>query len=109
MKLLALLSNRDDIIIPDVKSALKQYTVYPLKTIEELEDLYSNIPLNLLLIDTTSHKLSSMSDFLNKLDNDRVVLITPDKLDKYTKDSLPRSIYDFVDAGAIKDRASCNC
>lgn len=102
MKLLALLSNRDDIIIPDVKSALKRYTVYPLKTFEELEDLYSNIPLNLLLIDTTSHKLSSMSDFLNKLDDDRVVLITPDKPEKNTKDSLPRSIYDFVDARAIK-------
>jgi nitrogen-specific signal transduction histidine kinase len=102
MKLLALLSNRDDSIVPDVKSALKRYTVYPLKTFEELEDLYSNIPLNLLLIDTTSHKLSSMSDFLNKLDNDRVVLIAPDKLDKYTKDSLPRSIYDSIDAGSIK-------
>jgi len=102
MKLLALLSNRDDSIIPDVKSALKQYTVYPLKTIEELEDLYSNIPLNLLLIDTTSHKLSSMGDFLDKLDNDRVVLITPDKLDKYTKDNLPRSVFDSVDAGTIR-------
>jgi len=102
MKLLALLSNRDDSIIPDVKSALRQYTVYPLKTIEELEDLYSNIPLNLLLIDTTSHKLSSMGDFLDKLDNDRVVLITPDKLDKYTKDNLPRSVFDSVDAGAIR-------
>jgi len=102
VKLLALLSGRDDSIVPDVKNALKRYTVYPLKTVDELEDLYSNIPLNLLLIDTTSHKLSSMSDFLNKLDNDRVVLIVPDALDSYAKDGLPRSIYDSIEARAIK-------
>jgi nitrogen-specific signal transduction histidine kinase len=102
VKLLALLSNRDDNIIPDVKSALRQYTVYPLKTMGELEDLYSNIPLHLLLIDTTSHKLSSMGDFLDKLDNDRVVLITLDKLDKYIKDNLPRSVFDSVDTGSIR-------
>ena len=68
MELLALLSNNDDLIIPDVKNALKQYTVYPLKTLEELEELYSNIPLNLFLIDSISHKLSSLGDFLNKMD-----------------------------------------
>jgi len=43
-----------------------------------------------------------MGDFLDKLDNDRVVLITPDKLDKYTKDNLPRSVFDSVDAGTIR-------
>ncbi len=102
MELLALLSSRDDIIIPAVKGALKQYTVYPLKTVEELEDLYGNIPLNLLLIDTVSHKLSFLNDFLNKLDNDRVVLITQGRLDKYTKDNLPRCVVDSVDAESIR-------
>lgn len=102
MELLALLSSRDDIIIPAVKGALRQYTVYPLKTVEELEDLYGNIPLNLLLIDTVSHKLSFLNDFLNKLDNDRVVLITPEKLDKYTKDNMPRCVVDSVDAESIR-------
>jgi len=102
VELLALLSSRDDIIIPAVKGALKQYTVYPLKTVEELEDLYGNIPLNLLLIDTVSHKLSFLNDFLNKLDNDRVVLITPERLDKYTKDNLPRCVVDSVDAESIR-------
>ncbi|MBI5408540.1 MAG: PAS domain-containing protein [Nitrospirae bacterium] len=103
MELLALLSNRDDHIIPEVKNALRQYTVYPLKSIEELEDLYGNIPLNLLLIDTVSHKLSTLGDFLGRLDNDRVVLITPEKLDKYTKDTLPRSVFDSIDEESIRD------
>jgi nitrogen-specific signal transduction histidine kinase len=102
VELLALLSSRDDTIIPAVKGALRQYTVYPLKTVEELEDLYGNIPLSLLLIDTVSHKLSFLNDFLNKLDNDRVVLITPEKLDRYTKDNLPGCVVDSVDAGSIR-------
>ena len=45
MELLALLS-RDDIITTRVKETLKKYTVYPLRTIEELEDLYANIPIH---------------------------------------------------------------
>ncbi|RJQ44671.1 MAG: PAS domain-containing protein [Nitrospiraceae bacterium] len=102
MELLALLSSRDDVVVPNVKGALKQYTVYPLKTVEELEDLYSNIPLNLLLIDTSSHRLSSVENFLNRLDQDRVVLITPEKLDRYTKDNLPKSVFDSINAEAIR-------
>ena len=96
MELLALLSSRDESVISSVKGALKLYTVYPLKTLDELEDLYGNLPLNLLLIDTSSHKLSSLGDFLGRLDNDRVVLITQDKLDKYNKEQLPRSVFDSV-------------
>ncbi|KPK01794.1 MAG: hypothetical protein AMK71_04335 [Nitrospira bacterium SG8_35_4] len=57
MQILALLSNRDDVMVPHIKGALRKYTVYPLKTMEEVKDLYSNIPLNLLLIDTVSHSL----------------------------------------------------
>lgn len=102
MELLALLSSRDDVVIPGVKGALKQYTVYPLKTLEELEDLYSNIPLNLLLLDISSHKLSALTDFLERLDNDRVILITPERLDRYTLEQLPRSVYDSVDTAGIR-------
>ncbi len=102
MELLALLSNRDDVIILSVKETLKRYTVYPLKTVEELEDLYSNIPLNLLLIDTVSHRLSSLGDLLDKLDDDMVVLITPEKLDKFSLENLPPSVYDCIDVDSIR-------
>ncbi len=102
MELLALLSNRDDIIIPAVKESLKKYTIYPLKTIEELEDLYSNIPLSLIIIDTVSHRISSLEGILSKLDDDMVVLITPEKLDKNALDNLPSSVYDSVGIESIK-------
>ena len=101
MELLALLSDSDDVIIPHVKKALHQFTVYPLKTLEELEDLYSNIPLNLVLIDGDSHKLHTLGDFLNKLDENKVVLITPDKPDKYEVDNLPNSVFECVYAGTL--------
>lgn len=102
MELLALLSNRDDIIIPDVKESLKKYTIYPLKTIEELEDLYSNIPLSLIIIDTVSHRISSLEGILSTLDDDMVVLIAPEKLDKNALDNLPSSVYDSVGIESIK-------
>ncbi|MEW6410541.1 MAG: histidine kinase dimerization/phospho-acceptor domain-containing protein, partial [Nitrospirota bacterium] len=88
---------------PDVKETLKKYTVYPLKTVEELEDLYSNTPLNLLIIDTVSHRLSSLEELLNRLDDDMVVLITPEKLDKFTIDNFPPSVYECIDVESIKD------
>jgi nitrogen-specific signal transduction histidine kinase len=101
MELLALLSNRDE-IIPEVKEALKKYTVYPLKTIEELEDLYGNIPLSLFIIDTVSHKLSSLGELLSKLDDDMVVLIASEKPDKFTMEQFPPSVYDCIDAESIR-------
>jgi nitrogen-specific signal transduction histidine kinase len=101
MELLALLSN-DDIIITEVKEVLKRYTVYPLRTIEELEDLHTNIPLNLFLIDTVSHKLSRIEDLLDKLDDDMVILIPSEKPDKFTLENLPKSVYDCIDAQSIR-------
>ncbi|MBI4838938.1 MAG: GAF domain-containing protein [Nitrospirae bacterium] len=95
MELLALLTNRDD-IIPEVKTALKKYTVYPLKTQEEFEDLHTNIPINLLLIDSGSHRLSRIGDLLGKMDNDTVILITPEKLDRFAMGNLPPSIFDCI-------------
>lgn len=103
MEILALLSNRDDLIINNVKSVLGKYTVYPLKALEELEDLYTNIPLNLLIIDTVSHRLSTLKNFLNKLDENMVMLITPEKLDRFSKESLPSSVYDSVSEDALAE------
>jgi nitrogen-specific signal transduction histidine kinase len=102
MQILALLSNRDDVMVPHIKGALGKYTVYPLKTMEEVKDLYSNIPLNLLLIDTISHSLSSLRDFLSNLDDDITILIAPEKIDKFTKDALPKSVFDCVDIDSIR-------
>lgn len=102
MNLLALLSNRDDVIIPEVKEALKRYTVYPLKTLEEFEDLHINIPINLLLIDTVSHNLSQLEDLLNKIDNGMIILITPERFDRFTLESMPPSVYDCVEVQSIR-------
>ena len=102
MELLALLCNSDDVIIPEVKASLNGYTVYPLKTLEELEDLYANMPINLILIDTFSYRLSSLNGFLSKLNEDVVVLIAPEKLDKFSMDNLPQSIYDCIDSKSIR-------
>lgn len=102
MQILALLSNRDDVMVPHIKGALKKYTVYPLKTMEEVKDLYSNIPLNLLLIDTVSHRISSLRDFLGNLDDDIAILVTPEKINAFTKDALPKSVFDCVDIDSIR-------
>ncbi len=100
MELLALLSDSDMIIL-NVKRALHQFTVYPLKTLEELEELYRNIPLNLVLIESDSYKLHSFRDFLGKLDENKVVLITPERPDKYEMDNLPNSVFDCVDVEKV--------
>jgi nitrogen-specific signal transduction histidine kinase len=102
MELLALLSSNDEFIIPHVKDALRQHTVYPLKTLAELEELYNNIPLNLFLVDTHSHKLSALQDFLVRLDEDTVVLITPEKFDNFRMANLPKSVFECIDADAVK-------
>ncbi len=101
MELLALLS-RDDIITARVKEALKKYTVYPLRTIEELEDLYANIPVHLILIDTGSHRLSAVEDLLNKLNDDIVVLIAQEKPDKFTLENMQKSVFACVETEAIR-------
>ncbi len=105
MELLAFLS-KDDIIISNVKKILKKFTVYPLNSVEELEDLYTNIPINLLFIDTRSRKLSSVEDILGKLDEDMVVLITSEKPDKDTIESFPKSVYECLDIDLIDTELS---
>ena len=97
MELMALLSKRDDDVVHSVKSVLKKYTVYPLKTLDELRDLNSNIPLNLLIIDTVSHRLSSLAGFLENLDDGMVILITAEKPDHFMRDSLPKSVFECIE------------
>ncbi len=96
MELLALLSKKDETIVQEVKKALKKYTVYPLRTIEELEDLHTSVPLNLILIDTASFQLSRIENLLDRLDDDMVILVAPEKPDKFTIENLPRSVYDCI-------------
>lgn len=96
MELLALLSNRDELIL-DIKKALDKYTVYPLKTLAELEDLNSNIPLNLVLIDITSLDLSDVRTFLERLDDGMALLIAPENEDQHLHD-LPRSVIGTISA-----------
>jgi PAS domain S-box-containing protein len=103
MELLALLSN-NDATVEQIKRILNEYTVYPVRTAEELEDLSTNIPLNLILIDTLSHKISKIEDLLMKFDNDMVILLTQEKPDKYTMDNLPQSVYDCIDIQSIKNK-----
>ncbi|MBI4697677.1 MAG: PAS domain-containing protein [Nitrospirae bacterium] len=102
MEILALLSKGDDFIVSEVKDALKGYTVYPLKTLDELEELHSNIPLKVILIDTVSYRLSSLDDLLSRLHEGSVVLITPEKLNRFNSDNLPRSIYECIDSRSIR-------
>ncbi len=101
MEILALLSNRDE-IIDEVKSILGKYTIYPLRTIEELEDLYSNIPLNLLLIDSLSHKLSDLEDFLGRLDNGKALLLV-DKPAVSGHAGLPESVYGSISIESLRE------
>jgi PAS domain S-box-containing protein len=101
MELLALLSN-NDATIEEVKKALQRYTVYPVRTIEELDDLQANIPLNLVLIDAVSHGISRIEDFLLRLENDIAILITPEKPDTFTIENLPQSVYGCIDIHSIR-------
>ncbi len=112
MEFLALLSNRDDAVIQNIKKALGKYTVYPLKTVEELEDLYSNIPLSLLIIDASPDRLSSVENLLNRIDDDMVVIIMEDGSAAFLPDNLPRSVFDCIavdftgeDLPAVVERA----
>ena len=102
MELIALLSNSDERIIPVVKGALKKYTVYPLRTLGELEDLRNNLPLNLFLIDTSSQKMSHFTDFLNSLKDNMVVLITAGKMDSFGRDNLPCSVCECIDEESLR-------
>jgi nitrogen-specific signal transduction histidine kinase len=90
MELLALLSNSNKLIF-NIKGILDRYTVYPLKTLAELEDLNSNIPLNLVLIDTAGLDLPDVRKFLERLDDGMALLLVPEDKDQLLQ-NLPRSV-----------------
>ncbi|NOZ69407.1 MAG: PAS domain-containing protein [Deferribacteres bacterium] len=99
MEFLALLSNRDEAVIRDIRKALGRYTVYPLKTVEELEELYRNIPLSLLIIDTLPGRLSSVEGLLNMTADDMVVIITEHgPAARFAASDLPPSVFDCIAA-----------
>ncbi len=102
MELLALITGRDDVITPEIKKSLKKFTVYPLKTVEEFEDLHTNVSINLLLVDTVSHKLSTIEKLIAKLDDDMVILIFPEKPDRLTLEELPKSVYECIDDASVQ-------
>jgi nitrogen-specific signal transduction histidine kinase len=103
MELLALLSN-DEKVINSVRDRLKKYIVHPVRTQEEVEELQSKMPVALFIIDayTVSHILSSLKDFLLKLDDDSAVLISSKKLDKLNREKHPKSVFDSIDTESIK-------
>jgi PAS domain S-box-containing protein len=73
-----------------------------LKTLDELRELNSNIPLNLLIIDTVSHRLSSLAGFLETLADGMVILITSEKPDRFMMENLPKSVFDCIEYKAIQ-------
>ena len=103
MKLLAFLSKNDDLLIPRVKGTLNAYSVYPLRTLEELEELYSNIPLSLMIIDTAAYSLTALDEFLHGLDDDTVLLITSGAENRGGTERLPKSVYGFLDVDSVRE------
>ena len=75
MDLIAILSDREDDLLARLKGLLGEYTTYPVRSLDELVNLQHNIPVNLLIIDTSSYRFSSLSDFIKKLDDEKVVIL----------------------------------
>jgi nitrogen-specific signal transduction histidine kinase len=97
MELLAILSNSNKLIF-NIKGILDKYTVYPLKTLAELEDLNSNIPLNLVLIDTVGLDLPDVRKFLERLDDGMALFLAPEDNDQLFQ-NLPRSVIGTISIG----------
>jgi len=102
MELLAILSNSNKLIF-NIKGILDKYTVYPLKTLAELEDLNSNIPLNLVLIDTVGIDLPDVRKFLERLDDGMALLLAPEDNDQLLQD-LPRSVIGTISVGESDEK-----
>ena len=100
MELLALLS-RDEKVINIIRDLLKKYIVYPVRTLEEAEELQSKMPVSFFLVDTATHGISSLDDFLLKLDDDSAVLIVSKKHDRLNREKQPKSVFDSIDTGSI--------
>ena len=75
MELIAILSDREDDLVARLKGLLREYTIYPVRSLDELVNLQHNIPVNLLIIDTSSYRFPSMADFIKRLDNEKAVIL----------------------------------
>ena len=54
MELIALLSDSEDGLVARLKGLLGEYTIYPVKSLDELSDLLGNMPVSLLVMDASS-------------------------------------------------------
>ena len=96
MDLIAILSDREDDLLARLKGLLGEYTTYPVRSLDELVNLQHNIPVNLLIIDTSSYRFSSLSDFIKKLDDEKVVILSGEQSDTPPEWELPSSVYGLV-------------
>lgn len=90
MELLALLSNRDDIIIT-VHNCLKGYTVYPVKNISELDELLMNVPVSYLILDSFCVKSPQIEDIMTSKQHP-VVLLTDGGFDENKLSLAPETV-----------------
>jgi nitrogen-specific signal transduction histidine kinase len=102
MEIIAVLSTRDDELVHKVKELLAGYTVYPVASPGELEELHGSLPLSLVLVDALSFRISSLDDFLKRLDNDTIVIFFRGKPDLPGETELPPSVYGFVNPYSLE-------
>ncbi|MBI5206920.1 MAG: PAS domain-containing protein, partial [Candidatus Firestonebacteria bacterium] len=56
----------------------------------------------LIIIDINTHRLSHIDEILNSAEKDVVILIKPDKIDKFTLENMPPSVYGYVEIQSIR-------
>jgi nitrogen-specific signal transduction histidine kinase len=90
MELLALLSDRDNVITA-VKNALTAYTVYPVKSVPQLEELLENSPTALLILDGFIAKPSQVETLMSTK-NQKILLLVEDGYDFNKLSTFPEAV-----------------
>lgn len=90
MELLALLSDRENVITA-VKNALKTYTVYPVKSLPQLEELLGNVPTGLLMLDGFLAKPSQVETLMSAKKR-KVLLLVEDEYDFNKLSNFPETV-----------------
>jgi PAS domain-containing protein len=90
MELLALLSDRENVITA-VKNALKTYTVYPVKSLLQLEELLGNVPTGLLILDGFLAKPTQVETLMSAK-NRKVLLLVEDEYDFNKLSNFPETV-----------------
>lgn len=101
MDLIAILIDREDDLVTRLKGLLRKYTTYPVRSLDELVNLQHNIPVNLLIIDTSSYRFSLLADFINRLDDEKAVILLKEQSDTTPEWELPSSVYGLVNISEI--------